>query len=79
MKTQTFTTDSFILATFLTSQGLSPVGLNNTNPKRMVFLFEESSKRKELTDKFLSFKALVEPHRFYSAMKDIKQMIYQNQ
>jgi len=78
MKTLTFSTDSFILATYLLSEGLEIIGQNTTDPKRITFVFEDSSQRKELTGKFLSYKALVEPHRFYSAMKDIKQMIHQN-
>lgn len=78
MKTLTFSTDSFILATYLLTEGLEIIGQNTTDPTRIVFVFEESSKRKELTGKFLSYKTLVEPHRFYSASKDIKQMIHQN-
>lgn len=78
MKTLTFSTDSFILASYLLSEGLEIIGQDNIDPRRIIFLFEESIQRKDLTGKFLSYKALVEPHRFYSAMKDIKQMIHQN-
>ena len=74
---KTFNTDSFILATFLLSEGLSMIGQNTTNPRRIVFVFEESSKREELTNKFLSHKARIEPHVFFSAMKDVKQIIHQ--
>jgi hypothetical protein len=78
MNKENFPTDSFILASYLLSESIPLIGMNTTNPRRVIFLFEESSRRKTLTEKFLSHKALVEPHRYFSAQKDIKQMIYQN-
>lgn len=77
MKTENFPTDSFILASFLLCESIPLIGMNTTNPRRVVFLFEESQRRKELTEKFLAHKSLVEPHRYFSAQKDLKQMIYQ--
>lgn len=77
MNNKSFATDSFQLASYLLAESIVLIGMNTTNPRRMVFVFEESNRRKDLTEKFLSYKALVEPHRFYSAQKDIKQMIHQ--
>ena len=74
----TFTTDNFQLACYLASESVSLLSLDKTNPKRVIFVFEESEQRKTLTKQFLSYKAKIEPHRFFSAQKDIKQMIYQN-
>lgn len=75
--TTTFITDSFILASYLLAESCHLVFIDNTDCKRMSFVFKESEQRKRLTEKFLSYKALIEPHRFYSAQKDLKQLIYQ--
>lgn len=75
---KTFNTDSFNLASFLLSQSCRLISLDRTNPKRIVFIFEESAKRVELTDLFLMYKAQVEPHRLFAAQKDLKQLIYQS-
>jgi len=72
-----FQTDNFQLACYLASESVPLLSLDRTNPKRVIFVFEESEQRKILTQQFLSYKAKVEPHRFFSAQKDLKQMIYQ--
>ena len=71
-----FSTDSFHLATFLLSQSIPIVYANKDNPRRVLFVFEDSPLREEVTKKFLAFEALVEPHRLFSAEKDLKQIIY---
>jgi hypothetical protein len=76
-KSSTFSTDNFQLAAYLLAESCSLIMADKTNPKRVLFVFEESDKRKELTQKFISYQALVEPHRYFSAQKDLKQMIYQ--
>ncbi|OGM02661.1 hypothetical protein A2115_03510 [Candidatus Woesebacteria bacterium GWA1_41_8] len=73
-----FQSDNFQLACYLASESVPLLSLDKTNPKRVVFVFEESEQRKILTQQFLTYKAKVEPHRFFSAQKDLKQMIYQN-
>lgn len=78
MSKENFQTDSFILASYLLCESIPLIGMNTANPRRVVFLFEESHRRKDLTEKFLAYKSLVEPHRYFSAQKDIKQMIYQD-
>ena len=73
-----FQSDNFQLACYLASESVPLLSLDKTNPKRVVFVFEESEQRKILTQQVLTYKAKVEPHRFFSAQKDLKQMIYQN-
>lgn len=72
----TFSTDSFQLASFLLSESIPLVSTDKSNPKRVLFIFAESDSRKKLTEEFLAYKAKVEPHRLASAQKDLKQMIY---
>lgn len=73
----TFSTDSFILAAYLLCESIPLLSIDRGNPKRMIFIFEESTKRMRLEKKFLSYQSLVEPNRFHSASKNLKQIIYQ--
>lgn len=77
-KDKTFSTDNFQLASYLLSEACKLLSVDKTNPKRAIFVFEDTEERKVLTDKFLSYKALTEPHKFFSAQKDLKQLIYQD-
>lgn len=72
-----FRTDNFQLASYLLSKGCIILSVDKANPKRVVFIFKSSEELRELNQTFLSYEALVEPHRLYSAQKDLKQMIYQ--
>ena len=76
-KTSTFPTDNFQLASYLLSESCRLISTDKTNPKRAVFIFEDTNQRRFLTDRFLSYEAKVEPHKFFSAQKDLKQLIYQ--
>ncbi len=80
MKNQTsntFSSDNFLLCAFLLSKGCKLVSVNKSNPRRVIFYFQDSEKRESLTDKFLSSQAQVEPHKLFSSMKDLKQIIYE--
>ncbi len=74
----TFSTDSFVLASYLLCESFNLIGVNKDNPKRMIFIFEDSKKRASIIELFFSYKASIEPNRFYSAQRNLKQMIYQN-
>lgn len=78
MKDQTFSTDSFQLASYLLSESCHLLSVDKSNPQRLAFVFEDDERRKTLTSEFLSYKAVIEPHRYYSAQRDLKQMIYQS-
>ena len=75
----TFQTDSFLLACYLLSQSCNLISVDRNNPRRMVFVFEETAARKTATDDFMAYRTLIEPHRFYSAQKDLKTLIYQRE
>lgn len=72
----TFSTDNFQLASYLLSESCHLISADKTNPKRVVFIFEDRDRCEFLMKKFLSYQAQVEPHKFFSAQKDLKQMIY---
>jgi len=77
MKNESFETDNYQLASYLLSCSCSLLAVDKTNPKRVVFIFDNSPERQRHTQDFLSYKGSVEPHKFFSAQKDLKQLIYQ--
>lgn len=78
MSDKYFSTDSFILASFLLSESCKLLQLDKENPRKAKFIFEETDQRLELTRVFFAYEAKVEPHRFFSAQKDLKQMLYED-
>jgi len=60
MKNQnnTFSTDSFLLASFLLSQSCILLSTDKNNPRRVVFIFQETEQRKKLTEDFLTYKGI---------------------
>lgn len=78
MEKAVFKTDNFLLASYLLSEGCGLLSLDKSNPKRVDFVFEETQKRVELTNRFLSYQATVEPNRIHASMRNLKQMIYSN-
>ena len=77
-KDNSFPTDNFQLASYLLSEGVPLLSLDKSNPRRVLFVFEESDQRKVLNQKYLSYKAETEVHRIFSAQKDLKQLLYQD-
>lgn len=77
MNDKTFSTDAFLLACYLLSEACHLIDIDKTNPNRMIFIFEETNERVKLTQDFLAHQANIEPHRFYSAQRDLKQLIHQ--
>jgi hypothetical protein len=77
MNIKIFSTDSFQLASYLLCESCRLISVNKNDPHRVVFNFEETNKRVSVTENFLGYKALIEPHRYFSAQKDLKQLIYQ--
>ena len=73
---QQFKTDNFPLSCYLLCVGCRILSVDKTNPRRAVFVFDETDDLKLHNQKFLSYETLIEPHKFFSAQKDIKQLIY---
>ena len=72
----TFSTDSFILASYLLSYECILINIAKTNPHRALFVFKKSAELDELIEKFHSYQAKIEPHKFFNAQKDLKQRLY---
>ena len=73
-----YSTDSFQLASYLLCESCRLIDLDKRNPRRVVFNFEDNGEIGGLVNKFLSYEARVEPHRYFSSQKDLKQLLYQN-
>lgn len=73
---QNFSTDSFILASFLLSYECILLDVDKSNPRRAYFIFKNSKELEELIDQFHSYQAKIEPHKFFNAQKDLKQRLY---
>jgi hypothetical protein len=50
--------------------------VDKANPRRVVFHFEATRSLLLCVDKYSAYEAKTEPHSFFNAQKDIKQMIY---
>lgn len=71
-----FSTDSFVLASFLLSYECILLDVNKSNPRRACFIFKNSKTLVELIDQFHSYQAKIEPHKFFNSQKDLKQRLY---
>ena len=54
------------------------VSVDKTDPKRVLFTFEQSKKLGKLLDLYWQGKVMIEPQQFFSQLKNIKTRIYSN-
>jgi len=72
-----YSTDHFQLASYLLSLGFQVTHIDRGTPSRVIFTFEgDENVLRNSVKGFIAFEALVEPHRFASAQKELKQIIY---
>jgi len=76
MRNQTFQTSDFYTAAFLLSQDFKLITLSRKNPRRVFFVFEDRKDREKLIEDFFRSKAIIEPRKFVSAIKELKSLIY---
>ena len=74
----TLETKDFYLAAYVLTQGVKLSHLDRTDPRRVVFVFENVKNRENLVRDFLYRKALVEPQDFVDRIKTLKQFLYSN-
>lgn len=74
--TETYTTKDFYLAAFLLANDFEILNLDKTDPRKVFFVFQDMENRENLVEDFLFGKAQVEPKKFTSAIKQIKQLLY---
>lgn len=71
-----FKTSDFYVAAFCKTKGMKLCGMDKTNPKRAVFLFEDTEDRPQLVEDFWQGRAIVEPQAFVSNIRSLKQMLF---
>lgn len=81
-----FRLTSFYTACFLFAKGLELVNIEDdpTNPRRSQFVFKDTSERESLMHVFSFAKenaseVLIDPRRFITAIKQLKDKLYQGQ
>ena len=74
----TLETKDFYLASYILTQGVKLSHLDRTDPRRVVFVFENVKNKEDLVRKFLYRTSLVEPQDFVEKIKTLKQFLYSN-
>ena len=77
-----FKTSSFYLSAFLFTNGLELVNIDKINPKQAVFVFLDTPERESLLHSFNfskenSSEVMVDARKFISAIKQLKDKLYQ--
>jgi hypothetical protein len=75
-KNKQFETSDFYISAYLLSQGVKLLTINRTNPRRLLFVFEDVKDRQKMVEDFLLNKGLVEPKRYATTIKELKGLIY---
>jgi hypothetical protein len=64
------------LATLLYAEGVPFLGIDNTNPQRKEFIFEDEPKIAELVQGFWQETFKVSPRKYMGAYKELKNRLY---
>ncbi len=76
METQTYETSDIALASYLHCSGVHLSGINRTNPRRCIFVFD--SPRTELISKWQEGKANVNALAFHNAYQELKARLFRD-
>lgn len=71
-----YQTSDFYIAAYLRANGIALLRTDRSNPQKVLFVFSDTKNRHELTEDFLFGRALTEPRKFISAIKELKQLLY---
>jgi len=71
-----FKSSDFYLCCFLVAKGAVVIDIDKTNPRRSVFMFEDSPELQQDVEDFFNQRASINPRTFASAIKDVKQQLY---
>lgn len=71
-----FECSDFYISALVLAKGVKLLGVNRENPRRLLFVFEDFEGRQELVEDFLLGRGSVEPKRYASAIKELKDLIH---
>lgn len=73
-----YQTSDFYIAAYLKASDIVLLRTDRSNPQKVLFVFTDSKDRQVLTEDFLFGRALTDPRKFISAIKELKQLLYNN-
>lgn len=73
-----FETRDFYLSAFLLSQGFKLLDINRSDPRKVLFIFQDKESRQSLIEDFLFGRIKANPKDFVVAIKELKQLLYSN-
>lgn len=73
-----FSTPDFYLACFCLAKGLNLASVEREDPRRCLFVFDDTEDREVLVEDFLFGRTTVETRLFISAIKELKQLLHSN-
>jgi len=71
-----FESSDFYISAFLLAKEVKLLDVNRENPRRLSFVFEDFEDRQKLIEDFLLGRGSVEPKRYASAIKELKDLIH---
>lgn len=73
-----FISPDFYISAFILAKGLrlSGVTKDSQNPRRLLFIFEDKESAQKLAEDFIFGRDLIEPKRYSTAIKELKDLIH---
>lgn len=71
-----FECSDFYISALLLAKEVKLLGVNRENPRRILFVFQDFEGRQELIEDFLLGRGSVEPKRYASAIRELKDLIH---
>jgi len=68
----------FYLSAFCLAKGIRLINIDRTNPRRALFIFDNKKDNQSLIEDFMFGRSKIEPKKFISAIKELKQLLYQD-
>ncbi len=69
-------TSDFYWAAYCLASGIKLIDIDRADPRRFFFLFEDIKNREDLERDFLYGRTSIEPKKFISAIKELKQLLH---
>jgi len=75
-ETSDFSTSDIKVASFLLSKNISLIGVDRSNDRKVIFVFERSSQTNQLIQDFMSDRATVNPRVLFESFANLKSVIF---
>lgn len=75
-QTDNFSTSDIKIASYLLSKSISLIGVERPQVRKVIFVFEKSSKTIQLIQDYLSDKATVNPRALFESFSNLKSVIF---